>query len=453
MDGGVLMFTKKQIVKIVIPLFLEQLLTVLVGMVDTMMVSSVGEAAVSGVSLVDQLSVVILTLVSAFTAGGAVLCSQNIGKGDLVRANSYAKQLFLAAFSICIIIMAGLLPFNRAILNLIYGRAEADVMENAVKYFFVTTLSIPFYAIYISLASVFRAEGNSKISLYVSILMNLINVVGNYVGIFIFKAGVYGVAVPTTLSRVAGAIVMCLAMLRTNGKLHVDFLRDNRLDFKKIGEICGFGIPMGMENSLFHFGKVLLASLVSTLGTSAVAAYAVANTISNFTYIPGIAVGMAIPAVVGQCVGANEIAQAKQNVRRMFVLDYCILVPLVAGITIFAPALSTAFHLSDLSHSYCVKMLYINNFMMWIHPFAFMVTGVFRSASDVRFPMFVAISVMFICRIGFAYLFVLGFDMGVCGVYWAMILDWVTRAVIFVPRLLTGKWLTYYKPTPKLDKA
>ncbi len=439
------MFTKKQILAIIFPLIIEQFLTILVGMADTMMVSSVGEAAVSGVSLVDQLNMVLLTLLSSFAAGGAVLCSQNLGKGDTLQAGRYAKQLLLSNLLLSVFIALITIVFNRGILKILYGSVEYAVMENAVKYFFVTSLSLPFFSVYNSLAATFRAEGNSRISMYSSIVMNIINVAGNAIGIFVFHAGVYGVAIPTLLSRVAGAAMLCYSMRHTGGKIRIDFLHENRLSIKMIAQISGFGIPMGMENALFQFGKVMLASLVSTLGTSAVAAYAITNKITSFTYIPGIAIGMGVPAIVGQCMGAGEFRQAKQNAYRLIGIEYIILLPLLAILTVFAPQITSWFNLSPAALELSVKMEYINNCMMWIHPFAFMIINIFRAASDVRFPMVISLLTMFICRIGFSYLFVLAFDMGVVGVYYAMVLDWIVRAAIYGARFFTDKWIQVYQ--------
>ncbi len=439
------MFTKKQILSIVMPLMIEQLLTILVGMADTVMVSSVGEAAVSGVSLVDQFNMVLLTLFSSFAAGGAVLCSQNLGKGDLHRASTYAKQLLLSNLLLSVFVSVIVLVFNRGILQLLYGSVEPAVMENAEKYFFITTLSLPFFAVYNALAASFRAEGNSRISMYSSVLMNIINVVGNAIGIYALRAGVYGVAVPTLLSRVAGAAMMCYAMRHSNGKIRFAFLQDNKLNLKMISEIYGFGIPMGMENALFQFGKVMLASLVSILGTSAVASYAIANKIVNFTYLPGMAIGMAVPAIVGQCMGAGEYKQAKQNAYRLLGIQYITLLPIVLGLTVFASQITSWFSLSPEASRYCADMVRINNYMMWIHPFAFMILNVFRAASDVRFPMVISVLTMFIFRVGLSYLFVLAFDTGVIGVYYAMVIDWVVRAIIYAIRFFTDKWIKIYR--------
>lgn len=443
------MFTQKQIISIVIPLMVEQLLTILVGMADTVMVSSVGEAAVSGVSLVDQFSMVLLTLFSSFAAGGAVLCSQSLGKKDMPEAGRYAKQLLISNLILSVGISVVILVFNRGILQLLYGSVEPAVMDNAEKYFFVTTLSLPFFAVYNAIAATFRAEGNSRISMYGSVLMNIINVVGNAIGIYVLRAGVYGVAIPTLLARVAGAAMLCYAMLHTNGKIQIDFHSNNKPDMKMISKIYGFGIPMGMENALFQFGKVMLASLVSTLGTSAVAAYAIANKIVNFSYLPGVAIGMAVPAIVGQCMGAGEYKQAKKNAYRLLGMQYITLIPIVVVMTVFAPQITSWFSLSLEASSYCIDMVCINNYMMWIHPFAFMILNVFRAASDVRFPMVISILTMFVFRIGFSYLFILAFDMGVIGVYYAMVLDWVVRALIYGVRFFTDKWIKIYQQSVK----
>lgn len=439
------MFTNKQILAIILPLLAEQFLTIFVGFADTIMVSSVGEAAISGVALVDQLTVLLTATLASFASGGAVLCAQTLGTKNIDGAKQYAKQLLFANLIVAVLFMLILILFNHSVLSLLFGGVDEDVMENAQRYLYVIAVSVPFFAIYNAFGAAFRAEGNTRVSLNVSILMNVINVVGNAVGIYVFKAGVYGVAVPTLLSRVAGAFVMYYAMIHSRGQLKLDLQRDNKLQYKMIKQIYALGIPMGMENFMFQLGRVMLTSLVATLGTASVAAYAAAARICNFAYLPGAAMSMAVPAIVGRCIGAGAFDLAKKNACRLLGYKYAIMLPVVIVISIFSPQIATWFHLSEAGIGFCVAMVLVNNAAMLIRPFAFQTADVLRSASDVRFPMVVSMISMWIFRIGCAYLFVYVFDTGVVGVYYGLVMDWTVRAVFYAWRFFSGKWIRVYQ--------
>lgn len=417
----------------------------LVGFADTLMVSSVGEAAVSGVSLVDQMTVLITATLTALASGGAVLCSQAIGRKDIKDANHHAKQLLLSNFIISFVLALGLFVFSRGVLGLLYGGVASDVMENANAYLRIIAFSISLFAINNALGAAFRAEGYTSISLRTSMMIAFVNLVGNAIGVYVFHAGVYGVALATLFSRLAGAIVMICTALRGGRKIRLDFLSDNKLNFKTIGNIFSIGVPMGLENFLFQMGRVMLTSLVATLGTAAVASYTVSCRIINFVYLPGTAIALAIPAIVGQCLGANEFGQAKKNAFRLLGFKYAMMLPIVAVTTIFAKQLAGCFNLSEAGIGYCVALIWVNNLAMLIRPFAFQTATVLRTATDVRYPMVISIASMWIFRVGFAFVFVKFFKMGVVGINCAMALDWIVRGIFYAYRFFTDKWISVYR--------
>ena len=298
------MFSKQALRRLIIPLIIEQFLSVMVGMADIMMVSAAGETAVSSVALVDLINVLIINVFSALATGGAVVCAQSIGAQELDRANRAANQLMYIVTAAALVIMALVLLLHRWLLGLLFGQVEPAVMEGAVTYFVISAWSYPFIALYNGCAALLRAMGNSRASMYVSALMNVLNVIGNAVLVYGFHMGVAGVALPSLFSRAVAAAVMLALLHSGRGLVRIHGLLRFRFEPPTMAKILRIGIPNGLENSFFQLGRVVLVSLISTFGTAQTAANAVANNIDNFGVIPGQAMGLALITVVGQCVGA-----------------------------------------------------------------------------------------------------------------------------------------------------
>ena len=292
------MFTKKDLLKLLLPLMVEQLLAVLVGMADVVMVAVVGEAAVSGVSLVDSISVLIIQMLAALATGGSVVCAQYIGRKEPEQACRAAGQLLLVTTLVSAVIGAAAFLGNRHLLLMIFGNVEQDVLDNAVIYFWLSALSYPFLAVYNSCAALYRAMGNSKISMYVSLAMNAINICGNAICVFGLHMGVEGVGIPTLVSRAFAAAAMVVLIQRPQNLVRIQGLRSLRFEGGMIRRILQVGVPNGMENTMFQFGKLFLQSLVSTLGTAAIAGYAVAGNLVTFEYLPGNALGLGLITIV-----------------------------------------------------------------------------------------------------------------------------------------------------------
>ena len=441
-----MLFSRKDLSKIIIPLLIEQALAITIGMLDTAMVSTAGEAAVSGVSLVDSVNLLLVYLFSALAGGGAVVISQLIGQREIGAAKEASKQLmwvvfiastFLAVFSVCL---------RGPLLKLIFGKIEADVMENALVYFFYTALSYPFLGLYNAGAAIYRAQGNSKTSMYVSFLMNGINVAGNALLIFVFKMGAAGAAIATLFSRVIGALIMTILPCKKNKEVYIEKIFRYKPDFRLIKRICGIGIPNGLESGMFQFGKVITQSLISSFGTIAIAANAAANALTALQYIPGNAIGLAMVTVVGQCVGAGEKEQAKKYSKRLVGLTYLCIFVISAVLCIFPKGLVGLFGLSPDATSLAINLIYANSIAVCtIWPLAFTLATSFRAASDVKYPMIMSVISMWVFRVGLSFVLSKWLDMGVMGVWIAMYADWLFRAIIFVIRYLKGKWLTKFK--------
>ncbi|MBE6610083.1 MAG: MATE family efflux transporter [Ruminococcaceae bacterium] len=452
------LFSRKSLIKIIFPLIIQQLLAVTIGMADSMMVASAGEEAVSGVSLVTTLDILLICAFSALATGGAIVISQFIGKKDFDLARSSAKQLIYATTGVAVIIAASVLVFRVPLLNVLFGDVEDAVMSNAQSYFFFIALSFPFLGLFDAGAAIFRAMGNSMISMTSSILMNVINLIGNAILIYVFHLGAAGAAIATLISRIIGAVIITVLVHNKKNAVYVERIFHYRPNFKIIKSILRVGVPNGIENSMFQFGKLLTQSLISSMGTAAIAANAVAHTIATFQYMPGGAIGLATITIVGRCVGAQEKEQAKKYARLLLGITYaCLWFIVILTFLLYRPVIniynlsaeaSAMAHDLIIYHAICAAVIW---------PIAFTLPNSFRAASDVKFTLIISAFSMWAFRVGTCYILALesinlfgitvpGFGLGVLGVWVAMTLDWLFRAILFAFRYLTGKWLTKYKP-------
>ncbi len=440
------MFSGRELTKLIIPLLIEQILGITVGIADSMMVASAGEAAVSGVSLVDSLSLLLMYVFSALAGGGAVVLSQFMGKGDMKKTRHAAKQLMWVVFLVSSAVSIFSLALRNSLLHLIFGSIDADVMKNAQIYFLFIAMCFPFLGLYHGGAAIYRSMGNTKVSMYASVIMNLINVVGNAVLIFVFHLGAAGAAISTLFSRVIGAILMMILIHNKDNPIYVEKLYRFKPDFSVIKRICGIGIPNGLESGMFQFGKVLTQSLIATFGTVQIAANAVGNSLSSFQYVPGSAIGLAMVTVVGRCIGAGEKEQAKKYTRLLLGITYACLIGISALMCIFAKPIIGLYHLSPESSqiaTYLILMHSLTASLIW--PISFTIPHAFRAASDVRYTMIISVASMWIFRVGLSYVFGAFMGYGIYGVWIAMFCDWVFRTILFGVRFLRGTWLTKYK--------
>ncbi len=428
------MFSRRDLVKLLGPLIIEQILNVLVGMVDVMMVAAVGETAVSGVSLVDAISLLIMQLMAALATGGAVVCSQYIGKQRPDEARRAAGQLVLITTAFALGITAFAMVGNRWLLGLIFGQVEASVMDSAVIYFRFMALSYPFLAVYNSCAALFRSMGNSKVSMKASFAMNALNVAGNAFCIYGLHMGVEGVAIPTLLSRMFAAVLMLVLIRNPEHSLRITSLHQLWPRPDMIRKILIVGIPGGLESGMFQFGKVGVQSLVSTLGTTAIASFAVASNLVTFQYLPGTALGLGMTTIVGRCVGAGEKSQAKEYARKLVLLNYGMLAGICLIMTVFNKQIVGIYNLSPEASALSGKLILAHTCAMIIWPVAFTIPHALRAGLDNRFTMVVSVFSMWTFRIIGAYVFVKVIGTGVMGVWYGMFIDWAFRAVLYFNR-------------------
>ena len=428
------MFTRKDLVKLLLPLIVEQLLAVLVGMADVVMVAAVGETAVSGVSLVDSISILIIQMLAALATGGSVVCAQYIGKKQPENACEAAGQLILVTTMVSVVIAVIALIGNRHLLAMIFGKVENSVMENAQIYFWLSALSYPFLAVYNSCAALYRAMGNSKVSMYASLVMNAINIAGNAICVYGLHMGVEGVGIPTLVSRAFAAILMLFLIQRPQNVIRIRNLQELRFNGRMIKDILKVGVPNGMENTMFQFGKLFLQSLVSSLGTVAIASYAVASNLVTFEYLVGNAIGLGIITIVGQCVGAGEWEQAKQYTKKLVLVNYAALAVICSLMILFRNQVVGIYNLSPEATRTSAEMLFAHSLAMVVWPLAFTIPYSLRASFDAPFTMYVSVASMWIFRIASAYFFVKVLNLGVMGVWYGMYIDWVFRGLLFVNR-------------------
>ena len=437
------LFDNKALMALILPLIIEQFLAVLVGMADSIMIASVGEAAVSGVSLVDQVMILIINLFGALATGGAVVAGQYLGRKNPEEADKAANQLIWFVTILAVGVMGLVYLGKNMILQGVFGQIEPDVMEYANTYLLIVTASVPFIALYNGGAAIFRTMGNSKITMTVSLIMNAINVVGNAILIYGFHCGVEGVAIPTLVSRMTAAILITVLLSNEKQVLHLQKTLRYRPEKETIKKILKIGIPNGLENSMFQLGKVLVLSLVSTFGTYAIAANAVCNVLASFQILPGMALSLAVTTVISRCVGAKDYEQVSYYTKKLLAISYISMFVTTIVICVALPFIMDVYNLSPETAKVAEEIMIFHSVscvLIWTP--AFTLPSTLRAAGDAKTCMLISIPCMWIFRIGFSYILGKYFGMGVFGVWVAMVIDWVVRVIFFVLRYCRGKWKT-----------
>lgn len=435
------LFSRKDLVRLIIPLIVDQFLQVAVGLSDSIMVARVGEAAVSGVSLVDTVMLLIINIFTALATGGAVIAGQYLGRKDPKTGCEATAQLFNFTFLFSIFIMIlGYLGQN-VILYHVFGKIEPEVMKDSRTYLLIVLASIPMIAMYNAGAAIFRAMGNSNIAMKTSLLMNSINVFGNALLIFGFHRGVEGVAIPTVVSRGVACVVILVLLNNQEHALHILHPYPFKIKWDVLKKILYIGIPNGLENSMFQLGKIAVLSLVSGLGTASLAANAVGNNIANFAILPGMSFGFALLTVCAQCVGAGDFEQVKYYTRHMMRVEYLCLIASNLIVILALPFILSVYNLSDEAARYANDIiLYHAACVVTIWPLSFTLPNTLRAAADVKVTMVLSIISMWVFRFGFSYLLTMEFHMGIFGVWVAMTIDWLVRGTFFVCRYKSGRW-------------
>ena len=440
------MFSNRMICSLLIPVVLEQLLKSIMGTADTMMVSNVGSAAISAVSLVDSINVLVIQAFSALAAGGAIICAQYIGQRNKEKANESARQVLFIITAISVAVSLICLVFQKPLLRLIFGSVEPAVMRASEIYFFYTALSFPFIAAYDSAASIFRAQDNTKGPMIISMISNVMNIAGNAVMIWGFHMGVAGAALSTLISRIFCAVVVII-QLRKKKEGQEIVVRDYfeiRPDWSMIRRILGLGIPSGIENSMFQLGKLAIQSTVSTLGTTAIAAQAMTNILENLNGIAAIGVGVGLMTIVGQCLGAGRQDEAVYYIKKLCVIAEVIIIISCLGVFALTKPITILGGMEKESADMCFHMVMwitIVKPLVWI--MAFIPGYGLRAAGDVKFSMIVSCCTMWACRFCLCVFLIRVMGFGPMGVWIGMFADWTLRGIIFTWRFHSRKWLQH----------
>ncbi len=435
-----MLFSKQDLRKLIIPLILEQALAITVGMADTMMISSVGEAAVSGVSLVDMYNNLVFSVLAALATGGAVVTSQYLGAGRPEKACRSARQLICTAGMIAIAVMLLSVLFHRPVLRLLFGGIEADVMQNAIIYMVISALSFPMLAVYNAAAALFRSMGNSQITLKVSILMNVVNIVGNAVCIFGLHMGVAGVALPTLISRTLAGILLYVLLRRPENVIRLERGRF-RFDAEEVKRILFIGIPSGIENGIFQLGRVLVVSIIAGFGTVQIAANGVANSLDAMGCIAGQALNLAMIAVIGRCVGAKDETQIRHYTKKLLGMTYLFTAMTNIVILAFLPQILSLYGLGSETTKLAWTLVMIHDgIAIFLWPLSFTLPNMLRACNDVKYTMVISIFSMITFRIGLSYILGVQMQLMAVGVWIAMVADWMFRVVCFLVRYFRGKW-------------
>lgn len=435
-------FSNRDLRRLIIPLVIEQLLAFTVGLLDSIMVSQVGEAAISAVSLVDTVNVLLVGAFSALATGGAAIAGQYLGRRERDKAGHAGEQLLLFMIEASLLITLVFYLARGFVLGVVFGQVEPDVAAYANTYYLIVEASTPFLAVYSAGAALFRVMGNAKISMWVSLVMNVINAGGNALLIFGLHMGVEGVAIPTLISRIFAAGAMVVLLQRPDMALQVEKL-SLRHDPYIVKNILRFGVTNGLESSMFQLGKILLLSTVSVLGTASVAANAIGNTCSTFQCVGGSALGLGIVTVVSQCVGAGDYDKARFYTKKLLKMTYVFMDICIVLVYLAMPLVLWLYNVSAEAELYARQVIWMHGFVgMLIWPLAFTLPQALRAAGDTRFTMVVSSVSMWTMRVGFGVLLgrVLGF--GVVGIWMAMFTDWLLRVAFFVPRFHGHKWET-----------
>ena len=440
-DKSTLLFDNRYLLTLIVPLLIETLLNVTIGMMDTIMVASDGEAAVSGVSLVDSLANLFVFVFSAFATGGAVVCSQYLGRKDRDNASSSAKQLIYLSSGFAIAIMVILLFFREPIVRFVFGSIEPDVHTAAINYLLPIAISFPFLAVTNSCNAICRSMGKSNITMLVALVMNIINVSGNAITIYAMGLSSLGAGLASLLSRIVASAIMIKVITGKKQLIRVTGLSKVKLRPDMLSRIMRIALPSGIENGIFHIGKILVASTIASFGTASIAANAVFNSLGTFANIPGTAIGMASVTVIGQCCGAREIEQAKYYAKKLLALTYVLMGVTCVFMYITTPPLAAMYNLSDEANWMAIeytRLDLIQTMLFW--PLAFTIPNFLRAAGDVKYTMIVSICSMWLFRVLGANILGINLGMGLLGVFWAMFIDWYVRGGFFIYRWKKGVW-------------
>ncbi len=441
MDSVKRLYSKEDLLKLLIPLMIENIMLSLMGTVDTIMVSNLGNAEVSGVSLVDSISKLILYMVQSIATGGTIICSQYLGFKKYDKANESARQVILCSALVGIVIMSILLWIRNPLLSLIFGSVDEAVMTASRDYFFIVILSYPFLSLYSVCSALYRSTGNSRLPMLISVFSNVLNITGNSILLFVVKMGVSGAALSTLISTIVSTVIIMCFIRRPGQTLDIGKLTKMRPDIKQMLWVLRIGIPTGIENSMFQLGKLFVQSTVSTLGTVAIASNAIVSSLELVSSMPSMGISIGIITVAGTCIGAGRLDEAKYFIKKftlwsgiLLLFTTWLIFALTKPVSLLAGLQGEAY---DMTFN-VMLMITIVKPIFW--PLAFVPSNGMRAAGDGPFSMITASLSMWIARVGLSLILCRFFGFGLYGIWIGYELDWLVRSVINTLRFRSGKW-------------
>jgi putative MATE family efflux protein len=435
------LFSRKQLAKLIIPLIIDQTLSMSIGMFDTFMVSSAGEAAVSGVSIVNTINIMFIYLFAALATGGSIVVGQYLGNKDRRNGRIAAEQLLKASAFVSLLITILCVALNGQIISLFFGKIEAGVMDNARSYFYITALSCPFIALFNAGSALFRSMGDSKTAMINSLIMNLFNIIGNAVFIYGLGWGSFGAGLATTLSRIIGAVAILTMIKKSMRDITIVCWNLKNINLEMIKRILSIGLPTALDNSIFQLGKIVLTGLVAVFGTQAIAANAVGQSIAGVAVIPSFSIALALTTVIAQCVGAREYEQASYYLKQLLIWSYIFMFILNAVILLFIKPIISLFNLSVETDALAFQIVMVHGLAaVVLSPSSFALANALRAAGDAQYPMVVSIISMGVLRIGASFVLAYALGFGALSIWIAMVFDWAARSICFTLRWKGGRW-------------
>lgn len=434
-------FTNSDLQNMIAPLFAEQLLVLLVGIADTLVISYTGEASVSGVSLVNMVNTIFIYLFTALASGGAVVISQYMGKQEQALAGESASQLLMFSGILSAALMIPVLVFKGPLLRGLFGAVEPGVMDACLVYLRISAYSYPAIAVYNAGVALYRSLGKTKVTMKISLVSNVINLIGNLIGVFVLKAGVAGVAYPSLIARAFSAIAISSLCFRKSNGVYYRKKWVFSWNAGLLSKILRIAVPNGIEKGLFQLVKVAVSSIVALFGTWQIAANGIAQSIWSMAALCGLTMSPVFITVIGQCMGAGDPEEAEYYFKKLTKITIIISLLWNGLILAATPVLMRFYALEAQTKELIFQLVLIHNlFNAVAFPFSGAVSSGLRAAGDVKYTTIVSILSTAVGRLILSWLFGMVFNMGVMGIAAAMCCDWTFQAILYILRVRTGKW-------------
>lgn len=439
-----MMFSDKELYAIVIPVIVEQLLTYLVGLIDSFMLSFTGETAMSGVSLVNQINTTVMIIFTSVAAGGTIIVSQYIGRRDYERAKKASEQLMIFCLTMSVMVMLVIRGFHSGLIGTLYGAAEEGVQASGKLYLNILAVSYPFFTVYTVGAAIFRSMGKTKSIMMISLLTNVVNAVGNYIAIFWLHTGISGVAWATVLSRIISAVIFSYTLYRNTHPFRMDFSGFRLSDSRLLLRIFYVAVPNTLENGLFQVSKIIVSVILATFGTVQIAAYGIAINFSGMASIFSLAMGNAFMIVIGQCMGAKQISEAETYMMRLTKITFLGSVLFDGGFLFITPLSLMFFPIQREVFHYIMGFMIIHDIAdLLFCPIGWAMASGLKAAGDVRYTLYSSVFSTVVCRTIFTYILGSMLHLGIYGIILSMAIDWFIKTVLIWIRYKGGKWKTF----------